>query len=194
MPEFISTILMLIFWIFVVSAISRFIKRIVGGQQQQQKQQQQQQQNKKTTTQQKKPQQTTLQDMFKEIKKQIDEAQQQQHIPPYSKTEGKEEYPDLKKIREKAEEIKEAKKLTPVQQKKQELYKQKEMVTEKERLRYEEYEKKVAAVKKKEHDADQSRLGEKIFRLHEEEQGEPFDLDLRNALIGQIILERKFDL
>ncbi len=192
MSELIPTLLMLIFWIFIVSAVGRFFKKIFGTNQQNQKS--------KTTSAQpdKKPQ--TFQDIFKELKKQIEDAQQKQNIPPYAKKEEAkpETYPDLKTIQQEAKKQQELKRLqqmqrrqNPVQQKK---YQQHDLVTEAEKKRSLEYQRVVEEERRREHDAEQRRLEEKIFApVKEDEEAVAFDLDLRNAIIGSIILERKYE-
>ena len=176
MPDFIQTILMLIFWVFIVSAIGRFFKKLGGGDKNKPNP------NKPTvsTTQNKTPQ--TFQDIFRELKKQIDESQQKQNIPPYAE---QQKYPDLKTVKQEVKQIRK-KEINTVQEKKRNL------VAETEKKKALEYEKAVQATRKVEHDAEQRHLEEKIFVTTEEEYFEPFQLDLRNAIIGAMILERRF--
>ncbi len=175
MPEFIQTILMLIFWVFIVSAIGRFFKKLGGGDKSKPNP------NKTTTTTQNKTPQT-FQDIFRELKKQIEESQQKQNIPPYAEPQ---KYPDLKTVKKEVKQIK-AQQINTVQEKKR------NQVAEMEKKKALEYEKSVQALRKQEHDAEQRHLEQKIFVTAEEEYFEPYQLDLRNAIIGSIILERKF--
>lgn len=176
MPDFIQTILMLVFWVFIVSAIGRFFKKLNGVD----KNKANPQKTTSTTTQNKTPQ--TFQDIFRELKKQMEDAQQKQHVPPYAE---KQKYPDLKTVQKQAKQIK-SQHINTVQEKKR------NQVAEYEKKKALEYEKSVEAERKREHDAEQRHLENRIYTTAEEEQFEPYQIDLRNAIIGAMILERRF--
>ncbi len=167
MPDFVSSILMLLFLIFVVNAIGRFFKKMVG---------------KGTdakpgnTNSPQKPK-STFQDMMKEFQKKMEEAQTGQNIPPYAQPEVVVAAPKK-----------------PVVKQQQTIVRHIETGEEKERKAHAEYQQFIRQERKKEHDAEESRLTNKIYAIksHEEEVTEPFELDLRNAIIGSIILERRY--
>lgn len=138
--------------------------------------------NKPVPTAQQKPQQT-FQDIFKELQKKMEDAQAKQNIPPYA---------DKKIIPVKEVKPVEVKKVNP-EVNFQQVYKSKDVVSEKEKKSAEEYNKFIRDERKREHDAESNALDKKIYSTEtHEEQGVPFELDLRNAIIGSIILERPY--
>lgn len=164
MPDFVSSILMLLFWLFIVNAITKFFKKMFG------KANEAQPANKGGTQ---KPQ-STFQEMMREIQKKIEDAQTGQNIPPYSQPEVVIAAPEK-----------------PVVRPQQTLTKHKETGAEKAKRSAAEYENFVKKERRKEHDAEESRLTNKIYAIKsEEETTAPFELDLRNAIIGSIILEQ----
>ncbi|MBK7034866.1 MAG: hypothetical protein IPI31_11065 [Bacteroidetes bacterium] len=167
MPDFVGTILMLLFWIFIVNGIAKFFKKAVGNA------------NKDKTTPQAKPQQknTTFQDIFKELQKKAEEARAKQNMPPYAKPEVKE--------------VSYEKTNRPPQQ---EVYTTKEAIPEKAKRSDIEFDKFVEEQRKKEHDAEQRNLYKKAYRITTDDEQDviPFEIDLKNAIIGAMILERPY--
>jgi len=157
---------MLLFWIFVVNAIGRFLKKMFGKANNT---------NPSNTNDPKKPK-STFQDMMKEFQKKMEEAQTGQNIPPYAQPEVVVAVPKK-----------------PVLKAQQTLTKHIETGAEKEKKAAAKYEQFIKLERKKEHDAEESRLTNKIYALKtDEEVNELFELDLRNAIIGGIILERPY--
>lgn len=76
---------------------------------------------------------------------------------------------------------------------KQVIYKQKEVMSAREKRSSGEFQEAIAKARKTEHDAEQHHLEQKSILLESNEDQYPeFDLDLRNAIIGSIILERPY--
>jgi type IV secretory pathway VirB10-like protein len=171
-----GSIIMVVVWLIIVNLASRWFKKVFNS-----KGPDGTNTSKPTSS---KPQQT-FQDIFKEIQKKMEEAQGRENIPPYAQPERKVE-------------VKPVTKQPPVFQKKaeiniQEVYKSKEVISKKEKENSAEYENFIREERKKEHDAESHALDKKIYALEKEvEEGVPFDLDLRNAIIGSIILERPY--
>ncbi len=168
MPDFVGTILMLLFWILIVNGISRFFKKVTGAA------------NKEKGKPQSKPQQqktTTFQDIFKELQKKAEEARAKQNMPPYAKPEVKE--------------VSYEKTNRPPQQ---EVYTTKEAIPEKAKRSDIEFDKFVEEQRKKEHDAEQRNLYKKAYRITTDDEQDviPFEIDLKNAIIGAMILERPY--
>ncbi len=170
MPDFVGTILMLIIWIVIVNGISRFFKKVTGAANKekgkpQSKQPQQQQKS------------TTFQDIFKELQKKAEEARAKQNMPPYAKPEVKE--------------VSYEKTNRPPQQ---EVYTSKELIPEKAKRSDAEFDKFVSEQRKKEHDAEQRDLYKKAYRIKTDDEVDiiPFEIDLKNAIIGAMILERPY--
>lgn len=165
--DLIFSILGILFWIFVVNAGGRFIKKLMNGGQEEGKT------IKPPVGQDAMPK---AEDVFKELRRKLEEAQRQ--------TESQKEI--------------QRKPLSPVTKnldapEKQEVYKQKEVISAKEKRSSEEFQKALAQAKSKEHDAEGSRLGRKTASVSEIEEEYPeFEMDLRNAMIGSIILERPY--
>ncbi len=174
--EGIGSILIILFWLFIGNRIIKFIKgKLVGDGTTQQA-------RPNTTTTQKKPQQT-FQEIFKELQKQMEENQTGKKLPDYSEKNIRPKQPVVQKQQQQK---KEAVNL-------QQVYVSKEVISDKEKKKSSEFEQFVRTERKKEHDAESSQLDKKIYGIHEEEQqGVPFELDLRNAIIGSIILERPY--
>jgi hypothetical protein len=192
MPDFVVSILIMIFWFIIISAVGKFFKRMMSGNQDASK-------NPPLSKQPNKPQKT-FQDIIKEIQKQVDESTQQQNIPPYARTEVKEVKPesDVREVKP-VSEVREVKPVTEKQQSrintnKQIVIKEREILSQKEKERSREYEKFVAGERRKEHDAEQRNLEKKIYAITSEEDDQPFvNFDLRNAIIANAILERPYD-
>lgn len=76
---------------------------------------------------------------------------------------------------------------------KQVVYKQREVISEREKRSSGEFQQALAKARTTEHDAEQHNLDQKGHKLVAEEENYPeFDLDLRNAIIGSIIMERPY--
>lgn len=168
----IQSIIMLIIWIFVINLISRFLKKMFGKSDP----------NNPESANKPKGKQT-FQDIFKELQKKMEDAQAKQNIPPYG---------DRKVVT-----VNEAKPISKKPLKSgvdfQKVYQSRDGVSEKEKKSNEEYKKFIRDARNKEHDATASKLDGKIYDIEEtEQQGVPFELDLRNAIIGSIILERPY--
>lgn len=169
----IGSIIMLIIWIFVINLISRFFKKIFGKQDP----------NKPVSTSQQKPQQT-FQDIFRELQKKMEETQSKQNIPPYAER----KMIPVKEVKPHVE-VKKVKPEVNFQQ----VYQSKDVISDREKKSDAEFKKFIREERKREHDAESSKLDKKIYTSEaQEEQGVPFELDLRNAIIGSIILERPY--
>ena len=160
---------MLLFWILIVNGISRFFKKVTGAVTKE-----------KGKPQSKQPQQqksTTFQDIFKELQKKAEEARAKQNMPPYAKPEVKE--------------VSYEKTNRPPQQ---EVYTTIEAIPEKAKRSDLEFDKFVESQRKKEHDAEQRDLYKKAYRIKTDDEVDviPFEIDLKNAIIGAMILERPY--
>ncbi len=175
--EGIGSIIIILFWLFVGNRIIKFVKgKLIGDGTATQ------QSRPNTSTTQKKPQQT-FQEIFKELQKQMEENQTGKKLPDYSEKNIRPKQPIVQKQQQQK---KEAVNL-------QQVYVSKDVISDKEKKKSSEFEQFVRSERKKEHDAESSQLDKKIYGIHEEEQqGVPFELDLRNAIIGSIILERPY--
>ncbi|MFI5171725.1 MAG: hypothetical protein ACHQFW_05005 [Chitinophagales bacterium] len=172
MGDFIGPILMLLFWIFIVNGIVKFVKKIAAAGKNQNQPQSKQSSPKPTQT---------FQDIFKELQKKMEDAQSKQNVPPYA---------TLEEIKKQKQEVREKRKEVPI---KQAVYTYKESIPEKEKKAAQQYEQFVKDEKKKEHDAEQSKLFKKVYEIKvEEEPAIAFELDIRNALIGSMIFERPY--
>ncbi len=158
---------MLLFWILIVNGISRFFKKVTGAANKDNGKPQPQQQQKTTT----------FQDIFKELQKKAEEARAKQNMPPYAKPEVKE--------------VSYEKTNRPPQQ---EVYTTKELIPEKAKRSDMEFDKFVELQRKKEHDAEQRDLYKKAYRIKTDDEIDiiPFEIDLKNAIIGAMILERPY--
>lgn len=174
--EGIGSILIILFWMFIANRIIKFVKGKLAGDGNTT------QPKTNTSTTQKKPQQT-FQEIFKELQKQMEENQTGKKLPDYTEKNIRPKQPIVQKQQQQK---KEAVNL-------QHVYVSKNIVSDKERQKDSEFKQFVRSERKKEHDAEAHQLDKKIYELHEEEQqGVPFELDLRNAIIGSIILERPY--
>lgn len=167
MPDFISSILMLVFWIFIVNMISKFFKNLFGVK------------KKPETggTNQQPKSQSTFQDMMKEVLKRMDNPTSEQPVPPVVKTTTRNVLSEKRDSKPQ-----------------QTLQRHVETGVEKEKRKAAEYQNFIRQERKKEHDAEASKLVNKIYALDYEPENEnlEFELDLRNAIIGNIILERPY--
>ncbi len=177
MPDFVGTILMLVFWIFIVNGIFKFFKRAAAA-------------GKVNTDpkQQTKPKSTsqTFQEIFKELQKKAEEAKAKQNMPPYAKPVAKPVVIEQKKVIQQAQ-------VKPLHQT---IYKHKEGISEKAKKSDLEFDRFVQKERTMRHDVEQSELFRKIYEIkpagEEDENVVPFELDLKNAIIGALILERPY--
>jgi len=169
--EIITSLLIFLFWIFVVNMATRFIKKLMNPQEAQKKQQKQGEQDSPETG-------PTPEEVFKDIQRKLQEARKKQE--------------ELRK--KEAQTDRGMRRYDPDQPDKQKIYQQKSTTSEKEKRSTEEFQKALTAARKKQHDADKSRLQEKAILQEPEKESYPeFELDLRNAIIGSIVLERPYE-
>ncbi len=167
-PEIIGNLLMILFWIFIVRGVVRFVKKIAGGAEQ------------KPAAKTEKKEYPTLPEVIREMQRKIQEAEAQQNqnknLPPVITK------PENKPVAEKK-----------IQPRPQTLYRQKDLIDPKIKQESADHEKFVEAERRKEHDARQSELEKKIYSIDQKEEPAPeFELDLRNAVLGSIILDRPY--
>ena len=114
----------------------------------------------------------TPEEMFRDLQKKMQEARQKRAQMPSTKA--------GRRYKDDAVE-------------KQKVYQAKEVVSEREKRSSEEFQRVLSAARKKQHDAEQHHLERKaILQENEQEEYPDFNLDLRNAIIGSIILERPY--
>ncbi len=183
---------MLLFWIFIVNGIVRFVKKMGAGSKEA---------NNKPKPQNNSQPTQTFQDIFKEIKKKVEDAQAKQNVPPYATFEEvKNKKAELKNAENKNAENKKAenKKIEDEKSRHEEnqrkgVYRHKHAINEKEEKSAVKFDEFVKQERKKEHDITQ-REYKQAYEIKDEEDyiDLPFELDLRNALIGAMILERPY--
>lgn len=165
--DFITSILIFLFWIFIVNVATRFFKKAFGADNEKDKE------SKPTTT---IPEGPSPEEVFRELRKKMEEARK--HTTP-TVTEHRPIPPADRRNQDAPE--------------KQEVYRQREVTSEREKRSSEEFQKALSTARKREHDADPSRLSRKEILAEVEQEATPeFELDLRNAMIGSIILERPY--
>lgn len=178
MPDFVGTILMVLFWIFIVRGITKFIKSATGKTEKDPKA--------PATTQ--KPQAQSFQDIFREMQRKIQEAEEQQNLPPYAEKHAT----DIKQVKETVKETVKVK--DPVlAEKRSTSYRQKTILTEKERKLISDQKDLEGEIQREKMDSAEKARIKKIYAIDAiEEETSNIDFDLRNAIIGKIILDRPY--
>lgn len=168
--DFIWSLLIFFFWIFIVNLASRGIKKVFGGGEQDKKPAPTQRQPEMPVP--AEPEGPSPEEMFRELQKRMQEARRQRSVDQTS-NEGRRYKDDTKE--------------------KQKVYQAREVTSEREKRSSEEFQRVLAAARKKQHDADDHHLERKATPMEVEQEALPeFELDLRNAVIGSIILERPY--
>lgn len=159
------SILLVFGWIILMNLGGKFVKRLLGNDESAQKSKSKPkptQESGETTH------EPTPEEIFKEIRRKLEEQRKKQVA--MSRKEVLMDEPE-----------------------KQVVYRQKEVMSAREKRSSGEFQEALAKARKTEHDAEQHHLEQKSILVEpEEEQYPEFDLDLRNAIIGSIILERPY--
>lgn len=170
--ENIGFIILLIFWFVVVRIIKSVFKKYKADQ------------GDKSTTQQPKTesQPQTFAEIFREMQRKMQEAEAKQNIPPYADPGAK----TVKTVEAKVKKVQEVTRKSTVQQK--------HMVTEKERQDRKDADKIESDRMKRVAAEEQRAIEKKIYSVEEagKEEEVPFELDLKNAIIGSIIFDRPY--
>jgi hypothetical protein len=164
--DFNPTLLIIIIWVLIANFGGKFIKKLMT-----------QGNGENETKQPQRPVKPDQGDVFKQIRRQLEEARKAaegQVITP--------EKPVVTKSTRNYDELE-----------KQVVYKATERTSAREKKSAEEFRQAIEKAKRREHDAESQHLEEKNRPVvTDDEIYEPYELDLRNAIIGSIIMERPY--
>lgn len=164
--DFNPTLLIIIIWVLIANFGGKFIKKLMnqGG-------------GEGETTEPVKPTKPTQGDVFKELRRQLEEARKA--------AEGQVITPEKPVVAKSTRDYEKPEK--------QVVYKATERTSEREKKSAEEFRQAIEKAKRREHDAESQHLEEKNRPVVlDDETYEPYELDLRDAIIGSIIMERPY--